>query len=113
MHAFITGSRAYGTPNAESDVDLVIRVDENTAAMLRKLSDKTTEIAQKGAKTPVRFGNLNLILCETDDEWAVWRVGTTGMMNDIETYDRVKAKAELDKLRTLVGIFDKADSERK
>lgn len=113
MHAFITGSRAYGTPNAKSDVDLVIRVDENTADILRKLSDKTMEVAQKGTKTPVRFGNLNLILCETDDEWAVWRVGTTHMTHDVVTYDRIKAKAELDKLRSLVGIFDKADSERK
>ena len=111
MQAFITGSRAYGKPKPESDVDLVIRVDPDTAAKLRSLSDPSYDAQLKGEIKPVRFGRLNLILCETDDEWAVWRVGTTQMTRDVKAYDRKEAKAELDMLRSLVGIYDKADSK--
>lgn len=68
--AFLTGSHAYGEPKKGSDVDLVIRVSSVVADKLKELS---------GGKEPVRFGNLNLILCETDTEFAAWKVGTVQM----------------------------------
>lgn len=36
--SFVTGSHAYGTPDEESDVDLVILVTEDDLMILRKLA---------------------------------------------------------------------------
>jgi Kef-type K+ transport system membrane component KefB len=99
--SFITGSRAYGTPRPDSDVDLVILTDEDTATALRTLSDG------KGA---VRFGKLNLVVCTTQDEYAVWRLGTTQMLRSKSKFSQPQAKAVLDKLRALAVIKDRADS---
>lgn len=68
MRSFVTGSWTYGTVHEESDVDLVIQVSPNDRRILEILADST----EKG----VRFGNLNLIICETDDEMAMWKAGT-------------------------------------
>lgn len=73
MKAFITGSRAYGkTPTKTTDVDLVIFCDPETAAALTELSDL--------GKEPVKYGLLNLIICTSEEEWAAWRIATTGMV---------------------------------
>ena len=66
--AFITGSRAYGKPTAESDTDLVVRVDKEAADELVKLSD--------GGSFPIRFGNLNIVCAYNDATWEVWKQGT-------------------------------------
>jgi len=113
MFAFLTGSRVYGTPKPSSDVDLVIRVDTETASRLRLLADKKMEVQQAGEKRPVRFGNLNLILCESDEEYAVWRLGTSRMKIDHtkgSSFSRDDAKSVFDVYRDDVGITDKADS---
>lgn len=56
----------------------------------------------------VRFGNLNLILCSTDEQMAVWKVGTERMKNDklSRPFDKKKAIAVFQRLRELVGIED-------
>lgn len=105
MLSFITGSRAYGTPRKDSDVDLVVRVNPETAEALRALSDR--------GKEPVRFGRLNLILCETDDEWAVWRMGTSKMLFELSVvngFNQEQAKREIDVLRAMLGLEDKGQS---
>lgn len=38
MKAFITGSRAYGTPREDSDLDLVILTTPAAKEILRKIS---------------------------------------------------------------------------
>ena len=113
MNAFVTGSRAYGTIKPDSDIDLVIRIDHETAILLRKLSDQSMEVGEKNTPRPVRFGKLNLLLCESDEEWAVWRIGTTQMRLDIAAFDKAAAKKNFDVLRNLCGLADKADSEKK
>ncbi len=60
--AFVTGSRAYGTPRADSDLDLVVRVSEAGADALRRMSDN-------GHGYPCRYGRLNLIIVTDDDQW--------------------------------------------
>lgn len=59
MTAFITGSRAYGTPREDSDIDLVISVSPADSEILWRLTEETTG--------SVRFGRLNLIICEQED----------------------------------------------
>ncbi|MCK9458530.1 MAG: nucleotidyltransferase domain-containing protein [Proteobacteria bacterium] len=101
MNAFITGSRAYGKPNANSDVDLVIRVNTGTAQSLRRLSDNPHS-------TVVRFGKLNLILCETDEEYAVWKLGTTELIKklDAATTGKEAAHEIFKELRKRVDVQD-------
>lgn len=102
MLSFITGSRAYGRPTDGSDVDLVIRVTPATAELLRELA---------GGKEPVRFGKLNLILCTTDEEFAVWRIGTTEMnQSPMRPYTREAAKRVFDEYRLRLGLLDLAQS---
>ena len=101
MLSFITGSRVYGTPRPDSDVDLVVLVDEDTATLLRTLSD------DKGA---VRFGRLNLVVCTSPEEYSVWRLGTTQMLRAKAKFSRQQAKLVLDKLRALAGVADRNNS---
>lgn len=100
--AFITGSRAYGRPGLNSDVDLVVLVDEATARELIRLSEHKKE--------PVRFGSLNLILCVDETEYAVWRLGTRQMQRSKAKHTRDQAREVLDKLRDLAGIKDESQS---
>ena len=108
MNAFLTGSEVYGVPNSNSDVDLVIRVDEETAKKLRSLSD--TPIERNGIVI-VRFGKLNLILCETDDQLAVWRLGTTALVRKNEKTSSEDAHAFFKELRGKVGVADISQSK--
>ena len=64
--AFLTGSRVYGEPHDESDIDLVILVDYKALKALKNFSE---------SKKTIRFGKLNIIACQTEAEMAVWRVG--------------------------------------
>lgn len=72
MNAFITGSHAYGEPHADSDVDLVIRADVDDMSLLRELSG-----CRQG---PIRFGQLNLIVCTNDELFTAWQKGTEQLM---------------------------------
>lgn len=112
MQAFITGSRAYGKPKADSDVDLVIRCSEETAKWLRLWCDDGTTKENSGF--PCMFGRLNLIICTTDEQYAVWRLGTTSIQHELTCYTSEQAKAVFDVLRGMVHIPDEGlDSKAK
>ena len=101
--AFITGSRAYGKPKKSSDVDLVIRCDEETANVLKAKSET--------GEQPIRFGQLNVIICTTDEQFAVWKLGTVEMKRKKQKgkiFDKNQAKRVFDKLREMIGIVDLA-----
>jgi len=69
MRSFITGSRKYGKPRANSDIDLVIFLSEKDYGILRLCNDESTNEI-------IRFANLNLIVCTSEKEFAAWKVGT-------------------------------------
>lgn len=72
MNAFLTGSRVYGTPHADSDVDLCVVLSEENLNLLRELCDGDPG----SGGDSLRFGKLNLI-CFTVAECAEpWRVAT-------------------------------------
>lgn len=78
MHTcLLTGSHVYGSPRTNSDVDLVVLVDEETAKKLEDLSDRGTY--------PVKFGNLNLILVTDERSFEVWKEGTEHLKHVAET----------------------------
>lgn len=79
--SFVTGSHAYGTPGRESDIDLVVIVTEADLLILMNGADERNEWdAQYQERAPqaacLRFGNLNLIACTSEETFEVWRKGT-------------------------------------
>lgn len=102
MNAFLTGSHVYGTPHDESDVDLVVRIDQKTY-------DKLCELAGVPHNhRPLRFGDLNLVVCLDDAEYAAWKAGTETLLEDVRAgrgpATRTGACNLFDKIRTWMGI---------
>jgi len=73
MKAFITGSRAYGTPREDSDLDLVILVDEITKVVLRAVSGVPEDKS-------VRFGQLNLVILTSAEKFNLWQSVTNALV---------------------------------
>lgn len=83
MNAFITGSHAYGIPDADSDLDLVILLSDDDFTLLcgfyvakggegldlSYLSDDSCGIS-------LRFGELNILCVNDARDWETWRKGT-------------------------------------
>ena len=62
LTAFVTGSRAYGSPREDSDIDLVVLADQAAIDTLKQYGG-----------SPCRFGNLNLILVPDAATLGRWR----------------------------------------
>ena len=71
---FLTGSRAYGTPREDSDVDLVMLADESAFQVMAQVSSQIEFFAEGGCS--LRFGLLNIIGVTNADEFAKWKSGT-------------------------------------
>lgn len=93
--AFVTGSRAYGKVKPNSDVDLVILCSEETKLLLTKLSEN--------GKEPIRFGKLNLIICTSEEEYAVWCIGTKQLKDGKKKINKQEATKIFDVLRYMIG----------
>jgi hypothetical protein len=87
--SFVTGSRKYGEPRPDSDIDLVVMVGSADLQRIREAfaaayPDQAAAIWQNASdggpkRGSFRFGNLNLI-CVTDSKsFNVWRNGTSGL----------------------------------
>jgi len=66
MRPFITGSHAYGLPNEDSDIDLVI-------PPLTWNSDLNLLRTNKDGAGVIRYGKLNLIVAPTDEAFRLWQ----------------------------------------
>lgn len=106
MQAFITGSRRYGTPRPDSDIDVVIGCDSATADKLRAFSEgglassdsayyAGDEVAAVGTRR-VSVVKLNLILCDTDEKYEAWLRGTEELVKRAPV-NRDQAKAYFSK----------------
>jgi predicted nucleotidyltransferase len=73
MKAFLTGSRVYGKPRRNSDIDLVVFVSKADAAALGNLCDDDGDTS---AYATVRFGRLNLLVITDPAKYAAWVEGT-------------------------------------
>ncbi len=79
MEAFITGSHAYGTPNKDSDIDLVVLVESDDTIYDLLKGDEggaNTDEYETSLGAPLRFGKLNLICCVEERKYEIWRKGT-------------------------------------
>lgn len=105
MKAFLTGSRRYGIPKENSDIDLVVFMDPEEAKKLlvlvgRDLRNENSAASPKGFS--VRFGNLNLLI-ETDiGHYQDWVDGTAELV----------AASPVSR-ETAVAVFDKFRNARK
>lgn len=72
---FLTGSRAYGTPRDDSDIDIVIRTDDK--ALVEALTKANEmDVRPNPFYFPTRVGPLNIMVCTTDNAYRAWREGT-------------------------------------
>jgi hypothetical protein len=110
--AVLTGSRAYGHPRPDSDIDLVILVDEIALAALEasqdRVDDEAGTLTQKhyitqdyglsyegrGRSASLRFGRLNLIATTNPDLYAAWKKGTEELVSRAATEKRPIERAE-------------------
>ena len=83
MHGFITGSRAYGTPREDSDVDLAVFVPSQDADKFRELFKAELRISNEGSYPDgcaYRFGNLNLLVFSSEPHFKAWRDATAELV---------------------------------
>ncbi len=80
---FLTGSRAYGIPKQDSDIDLVLYLDDAELQELAKLADEVMGADEEleglygqAYTSSLRFGDLNLICCTDDRVFDAWRIIT-------------------------------------
>lgn len=84
--AFITGSQVYGTPNEDSDIDLVILVDGDVEShdALELLAAKGEPVLagaeDYGDHLTIRFGDLNLIVFTDEVPFEAWRKTTNELI---------------------------------
>ena len=89
-NAVLTGSRKYGTPKDESDIDLAVLVSEaDYDRIMSCLTDRECP-AYYGAmhisetlegSQSIRLGRLNLILCFNPDVFKLWEKGTKALFD--------------------------------
>lgn len=86
MNAIVTGSRVYGTPKPDSDIDLVVLVTKDDIRAMRDLADEDNstdyenpDYGAGGLTASLRFGKLNLLCCTTPEQVDVWRRGTAAL----------------------------------
>lgn len=93
MGSFATGSRVYGQPREDSDLDLVIRMTERefndfVNCLTPKQLDELIEQRNKyglleNGQAVLRFGQLNLIICLQDRAFEAWRSATRIAQNRV------------------------------
>jgi hypothetical protein len=89
MKAFLTGSRAYGTPRADSDWDLVVLAESDEVE--RELR--------------AAVGKLDLITCVDEKEYECWKRGTE-VLRCVRPCTRKQAVATFKRLWKEAGLVD-------
>lgn len=68
LYPFLTGSRAYGIPTADSDWDIVFRCTSEEKAHWESLGQH-------------RIGPVNFIFVTSNEEWWAWREATNNLIS--------------------------------
>ncbi len=81
LNAFLTGSHAYGVPEKDSDIDLVVFMDAEEIEKLAAEADEDLRYELNERYTEMgcislRFGNLNLLCTWNPEIYAAWKKGT-------------------------------------
>jgi len=113
MAALLTGSRVYGTPREDSDIDLVVLMSPREAWSLASAmkaappaEETEAETAKRvGPRYPTfqfRAGRLNVIVETDSDGFEIWRRGTAALAKmapvtrdqAVALFKRLRAEAE-------------------
>ena len=76
MSAFLTGSRAYGTPQPDSDIDLCVLVSREDLEVLKRVAGATDTQEYWNTDAALRFGSLNLLAFADAPQYEAWKRGT-------------------------------------
>ena len=76
MQSFLTGSRAYGTPRPDSDIDLCTLVSYRDMRTIMEACNQTDIGSPVPRSISLKFGQLNLILTCDPRSFAEWQVAT-------------------------------------
>lgn len=82
MTAFLTGSRAYGTPRPDSDVDLCVLLshDELEALALQAPQSNGEPASGDENDASLRFGRLNIIAMTDPSRFEAWKEATAELV---------------------------------
>lgn len=80
MKSFLTGSRVYGTPNAESDVDLCVLISYDDMKTLVDASKHEASGSGIPRAMSVKFGELNLVMTWDEKCFAEWKMATEDLI---------------------------------
>jgi hypothetical protein len=95
MKSFCTGSRVYGTPRDDSDLDLVVVVEPGDFELLAENADNGGVALYGGAENgQLKFGKLNLI-CVAEAQAPAWKEATVEL-ETIKPATREQAIALID-----------------
>lgn len=100
MRALLTGSNAYGTPSAISDVDLVVLSDRATIRSLEPHISGGHHGSAESHNASFVFGRLNLILV-TETRDARWWAKGTALLKAERPVSRARAVDVLERFRQL------------
>lgn len=103
--AIVTGSRRYGTPRPDSDVDLVVLMeDSETLGLLAGGADEEPRDYDSRFGWPFRFGRLNLIVCTRIEQWEAWNEGTRSLVARSAKGETITRDMAVATFRGLAGL---------
>lgn len=82
MNAFLTGSRAYGTPRTDSDVDICVLLSHDDLEALALQAPQSNGEPASGDENDasLRFGRLNLIAMTDPARFGAWKEATAELV---------------------------------
>ena len=80
MKSFPTGSYVYGLPTEESDIDIVVMMEDGDADDFDRFCgeaglDNHGDVDYPGGLS-YKSGKFNMIVVDNDQDWQVWKDGT-------------------------------------
>lgn len=106
--AHLTGSRVYGTPRVDSDVDLCVLLPPEDARIIGAEADVPHQLEDDQLSFPVRYGKLNLLVCVDEFTFMQWeRVRSLLMIQKPVTRDEAKTMFQS------FGLTHGSEAERK
>jgi hypothetical protein len=103
---FLTGSRVYGTPTPESDMDMVMFIDYFNLNLLINsgICDKVNIFPHDGS-VGIKIGKLNLICLTKQESYKIWLDRTNILLNKAPvTREDAIAELEAGGVPRLIGL---------